>query len=64
MDFSVTEGPTTVEEKVLLWHAVSLFSLHQAGLVVVQNSERRVVLERRDECGAKIVLLVQKPDHC
>ena len=50
-------------EKVLLWHAVSLLSLHQARLVRVQDSERRVELECCEERGAKPVLLVHKPNY-
>lgn len=72
VDFSLHEHPPSEEgpeafycgrENVLLWHAVSLLSLHQAGLVRVQDSERRVVLECREDSGAKIVLLVQEPNN-
>lgn len=65
VDFSLHEHPPMWKgEKVLLWHAVCLLSLHQAGLVCVQDSERRVVLECREDSGAKIVLLVQEPNNC
>lgn len=51
-------------EKALLRHAVGLLSLHQAGPVCIQDSERRVVLKRREDSGAETVLLLQEPNHC
>lgn len=49
-------------QKVLLRCVVRLFGLHQAGLVCLQDSERRVVLERCEDGGAMVALLLQEPD--
>lgn len=47
---------------VLLRHAVGLLVIHQAGLVRLQDPERRVVLKGCEDGGAEILLLVQEPN--
>lgn len=51
-----------MQRKQILGHAVSLLGLHEARLVCVWHSERRVVLKRSEDGGTGVLPLVHKPD--
>lgn len=57
-------GASWRSHTILLRRAVGLLRLHQAGAVLVQDPERRVVLERCEHREAGTFPVMQEPNNC